>query len=146
MKHNLTLIKLFYGSIWGNKNKYLVNLILHKDLNFKGSLGITKSGHDGFISYLDSIHKAFSDYKCIITNYATKEDKVTVKVRFSGIHKANFRGFSASGKKIYWDGIGHFQFDNKKIKNIAISSDIKELDKQLLNNSSYIDPKKIRAL
>ena len=25
MKHNLTLIKLFYGSIWGNKNKYLVN-------------------------------------------------------------------------------------------------------------------------
>jgi len=137
MNHNLTLIKLYYGSIWNNKDKNLINLILHKKLKFRGSLGNKKASPNGFVKYLNSIHRSLSNYKCSIISHVDQGDHICVKILFSGIHSGSFRGYSPTGKTIAWTGIGHFSFKNKKIKNIWVLSDVEELDKQLKKNQSH---------
>jgi predicted ester cyclase len=60
------------------------------------------------------------------------EDKVFIRVNVSGTHKKEAFGFPPTGKKIEWEAIEIWRFDNEaKIAEIWFSSDILGLLYQL---------------
>ena len=53
---NITdLVRRFYEQIWNRGDKVMIPEILREGFTFRGSLGQTKRGHDGFTQYVDFV-------------------------------------------------------------------------------------------
>jgi len=54
---------IFSTQVWDAHNVGAIAEDFHEDFSFRGSLGDTRRGHDGFQDYLDSVHEALGDYR-----------------------------------------------------------------------------------
>jgi len=131
MKSEIEQVQIFYYEVWNKQNKAAIPDILADTFIFRSSLGIEKTGHAGFIEYLDFIHDALGEYNCTIKESVTQPEKVFAKVTFSGIHQGEFMGARPSGRRISWDGAALFNFKNRKITSLWVLGDLKSLEFQL---------------
>jgi steroid delta-isomerase-like uncharacterized protein len=127
-------VRLFYQGIWDRHDKSLLNQVLHPDLTFRGSLGDVKQGHDGFSEYLDRVHAALGDYHCRIDDLVEEDDRVFARMTFSGIHRAEFLGYPATGKRVSWSGCALFSFEGELVRDIWVLGDLKSLEMQLVGS------------
>ncbi len=124
-------VRTFYNEIWNKKNTNKIPLVLHKDFSFRGSLGLYKRGHAGFIEYLNLVHTALADYYCNIDDLVIQPGKVFAKMSFSGLHQAEFLGFPATHKQVSWSGAALFLFKGDKVIDLWVLGDLKGLEQQL---------------
>ena len=110
--------------------------ILHGDLTFRGSLGDTKHGHEGFAAYTDKVHNALGDYHCAIEELVCEDLRVFAKMTFSGVHRGKFMGYSPTGNQISWAGAALFTFEDTLIRDIWVLGDLLGLKQQLEKNQS----------
>ena len=125
------LVKKFYEIIWNQYDKKAILDILHETFKFRGSLGQYKKGHSGFVEYLDMVHAGLENYRCEILEMVAEPSKVFAKMQFSGIHKDKFMGFNATNRNIRWEGAALFHFRDKKISELWVLGDLKNLESQL---------------
>ncbi len=125
------LVRKFYEVIWENHDQDAIPTVLHEDFTFRGSLGQEKRGHDGFAEYVDMVHKALGNYKCIIEELVAESNKVFAKMTFTGIHRDEFMGFNPTQKRVSWNGCALFTFECELIKDIWVLGDLKNLEEQL---------------
>lgn len=59
-------VKKFYKVLWDAHDKDQIPSVLHEDFTFRGSLGREKRGHGGFAEYVDMVHQALGEYRCVI--------------------------------------------------------------------------------
>ena len=69
-------------------------------------------GAEGYRQSIGAERAAFPDLHIAIDNIVAEGDLVAIHMTFSGTHKGEFRGVSATGKKVYW---GSTQF--RRIEN-----------------------------
>ncbi|NQY22881.1 MAG: ester cyclase [Campylobacteraceae bacterium] len=124
-------VRKFYEVLWDAHNKEEIASVLHEDFTFRGSLGQEKKGHKGFSGYVDMLHNALGDYKCIIEELVEEENKVFAKMSFTGIHKAKFLNYEPSQKRVTWKGCALFTFKGEKISDVWVLGDLKNLENQL---------------
>ena len=129
-------VRRFYEVLWDAHDREAIPSVLHKDFSFRGSLGQEKRGHDGFAEYVDMVHKALGEYKCIIEELVSEGDKVFAKMMFTGIHRDDFMGFPPTQKRVSWNGCALFTFDGELIKDVWVLGDLKSLEEQLDRNRS----------
>ena len=129
-------VRRFYEVLWDAHDRDAIPSVLHKDFSFRGSLGQEKRGHDGFAEYVDMVHKALGEYKCIIEELVSESDKVFAKMMFTGIHQDDFMGFAPTQKRVSWNGCALFTFDGELIKDVWVLGDLKSLEEQLDRNRS----------
>jgi len=128
---NKEQVRKFYDVIWGSHDKEAISTLLDSDVTFRGSLGQEKRGHAGFAEYVDMVHKALGEYKCIIEELVSEGNKVFAKMTFTGIHRDEFMGYSATQQRVTWNGCALFTFDGNLIVNIWVLGDLKNLEEQL---------------
>ena len=124
-------VRRFYEVLWNNHNLEAMPTILHEDLSFRGSLGDKKRGHDGFATYTNNVHNALGDYRCTIEELVSEDERVFAKMKFSGIHRGQFMGYSPTGKRVTWAGAALFTFEDKRIRDIWVLGDLIRLKQQL---------------
>jgi predicted ester cyclase len=124
-------VRIFYEIIWNQHDKSVIPDVIHDSFIFRGSLGLEKNGHSGFIEYIDMVHNALGNYTCTILDLVSEQSKVFAKMEFSGIHQKEFMGFKKTGRKISWQGAALFHFDNNKISSLWVLGDLKSLEQQL---------------
>ena len=127
-------IREFYEVLWDNHDKGAIPTLLHQNFTFRGSLGQEKQGHDGFAEYVDMVHKALGDYKCIIEELVAEANKVFAKMTFTGIHQNEFMGFLPTQKRVSWNGCALFTFEGELISDVWVLGDLKTLEEQLKRN------------
>ena len=127
-------VRKFYKVLWDAHDKEAMPSVLHEDFTFRGSLGQEKRGHAGFAEYVDMVHKALGEYKCIIEELVSEEDKVFAKMTFTGIHRDEFMGYPPTQKRVSWNGCALFTFDGKLIRDVWVLGDLKNLEAQLKAN------------
>jgi len=129
---NITdLVRRFYEQIWNRGDKVMIPEILHEGVTFRGSLGQTKRGHDGFAQYVDFVRDALAEYQCEIQEIVCDGSKVFAKVLFSGVHRKEFLGYPPSFKRVQWLGAALFTFDGDKISDLWVLGDLDVLREQL---------------
>ena len=128
-------VRTFYSEIWNEKNFDQISNVLHDDFSFRGSLGQEKRGNEEFIEYVNYIHSALSNYKCIIEDLVVQSEKVFAKMCFTGKHDSEFLGFEATGNQVSWAGAALFIFSGKKVTNLWVLGDMKSLETQLGNKT-----------
>lgn len=124
----------FYQVLWDAHDKDAIPSVLHESFTFRGSLGQEKKGHAGFAEYVDMVHKALGEYKCIIEELVAEENKVFAKMTFTGIHQDEFMGYPPTQKRVSWHGSALFAFEDKRIKDVWVLGDLKTLEDQLRRN------------
>lgn len=129
-------VKKFYSVLWDAHDKDQIPSVLHEDFTFRGSLGQEKRGHDGFADYVDMVHAALGEYRCVIEELVAESDKVFAKMRFTGIHKGEFLGYAPTQKRLSWHGCALFTFRGDKVADVWVLGDLKSLEKQLVENST----------
>ena len=131
LKHQ---VEKFYKSLWDAHDKGAIASVLHENVSFRGSLGEEKRGHAGFAEYVDIVHEALENYRCIIEELVAEGDKVFARMTFTGIHRGKFMGYSPGGQRVSWNGCALFTFAGKRIIDVWVLGDLKNLEEQLKRN------------
>lgn len=126
-------VRKFYDVIWNQHDKQAIPEVLADKFVFRGSLGLEKTGHEGFSEYLDLINKALGNYTCQIIEIVCDTQRVFARMKFSGIHRSEFMGYTATGKHLAWEGAALFHFSEGLITNLWVLGDLKTLENQLIN-------------
>lgn len=133
VKQETEQVRKFYDVIWNQHDKKSIPSVLTEDFIFRGSLGLEKYGHNGFVEYLDMIHKALGNYECRIIELVTESQRVFARMKFSGIHREEFMSYAATGKQVHWEGAALFHFSEGLVKSLWVLGDLNFLEKQLSN-------------
>src|SRR6478609_9715207 len=65
-RHLSAVVESFYADVWNRQDTSRIPRLLDPHFTFRGSLGETRTGHDGFASYLGFVHGAVSGFTCDI--------------------------------------------------------------------------------
>ena len=134
--HIRVAVESFYADIWNRHDKSKIPVLLCANFTFRGSLEQAKTGHEGFASYVDFVHEALDEYQCEILDLVIEEPKAFARMRFSGIHRADFFGFPPTGKHVEWEGAALFTFSGGQVADLWVLGDVHGLLK-LLNRNAH---------
>jgi hypothetical protein len=56
------MVRVFYKELWDRADKSFIPMLFHADFTFRGSLGPTLVGHEGFAGYVDLVTSTFGSY------------------------------------------------------------------------------------
>ena len=125
------LVRQFYDDVWNRADETLARTILTPKFTFRGSLGFEKSGPEGFIGYMRTIHAALAGYTCTIEDLFATETRAAARMTFSGRHRAEFFGSAPTGRQITWSGAAFFTFSARQISELWVLGDIDAIKTQL---------------
>jgi steroid delta-isomerase-like uncharacterized protein len=128
---NKALVRRFYEDVWNGWNFDILGEVLTDDIKFHGSLGITASGHRGFISYAETVRAAFPDFHHTVEDMVAEASKLVACMTYRGTHKGPIVGFPATGREIEYAGMALFLFRNGLVSHIWVLGDRLELFQQL---------------
>ena len=129
-------VRKFYEVLWDAHDKDAMPSVLHENFTFRGSLGQVKRGHSGFAEYVDMVHKALGEYRCIIEELVSEGDKIFAKMTFTGIHQDEFMGYAPTQQRVSWAGCALFTFKGERIADVWVLGDLKNLEEQLKRNET----------
>jgi len=125
------LVECFYLDVWNKADESAAHRILHPQFRFRASLGPERTGPAGFCDYMRAIHRALGEYTCIIDDIVTEERRASARMRFTGLHRAEFFGVSATGRRITWAGAAFFTTDGTQITDLWVLGDVDAVKAQL---------------
>jgi len=129
------LVTDFYGRIWNSGELDAIPELLSPEFRFRGSLGAEFQGHESFAGYVTTVRGALSGYRCDFLECIQEADRAFAKMRFSGVHTGDFRGFPATGKPVSWLGAALFRFEHNHIADLWVLGDLAGLDALLQWNA-----------
>lgn len=125
----------FYEGIWNRGDKSKIPLLLCEGFTFRGSLGVEKTGHAGFASYVDFVHQALADYRCELLDLVVEPPKAFARLRFSGAHQGVLFDYAPTGLPVAWEGSALFTFEGEKVAELWVLGDLQGLLVQLERNA-----------
>lgn len=109
--------------------------LCHAALTFRGSLGDTKHGHEGFAEYVRYVRRALGQYQCQIEETVADGGRVFARMLFSGIHRGEFLGYAPTHKPVRWAGAALFTIRDDRITDVWVLGDVHSLLQQLAENA-----------
>jgi steroid delta-isomerase-like uncharacterized protein len=129
------LVDSFYARIWNSGDESAAGALLTNDFSFRGSLGTSTRGVEGFLEYVKSVRASLAEYHAEILSCVAEGTQAFARMRFSGVHVAPFRGFPPTGKPIEWEGAAIFTFRGDRIAALWVLGDLAGLDARLRQNA-----------
>jgi steroid delta-isomerase-like uncharacterized protein len=141
------LVSEFYERIWNAGDLSAAEKLLLDDFVFRGSLGSERRGRAKFLDYVRSVRNALSNYRCEILECVAENGNVFAKMRFSGVHTAEFRGYAPTQLPIHWLGAALFRIEKDAIAQLWVLGDLAGLDELLQKNrgDERADPRESSA-
>ncbi len=126
-----SLVERFYGEVWNRGDEQAARALLHPRFRFRGSLGLTADDVDGFLAYVRSVRAALADYRCTIEDLIEGPNRVAARMTFSGLHRGELLGVSATDRTVSWAGAAFFTIDDDRIADLWVLGDLDNLRRQL---------------
>jgi len=120
-----------YYTMWNEADFSKADDLLDPDVRFRGSLGITANGLEGFKDYADMLIKAFAAPYHAVEIMVIENDKAAAYVTYTGKHIGEIFGYQPTGKRISYSGAAFFHFRGGKIASINVLGDLNALHEQL---------------
>ncbi len=125
------VVRRYYTELWNSWDLSLVEELLAPDLGFRGSLGVTTHGRDGFLDYLSMVRTAFPDFHNKIEELVAEGDKVVARLTYSGTHRGPLRDIQATGRRVSYAGVAIFRLAEGTIAEAWVLGDLHGLLEQL---------------
>lgn len=125
------LVRAFYDGLWNEIDLRIADEILHPDVRFRGSVGVSAHGRQEVCAYVSMVTTALSGYRCEVESVIVEGDRAAAKVRFSGLHTGEFLGHPPTGRRVEWVGAAFFTADEGMLHDIWVLGDLGSLHAQL---------------
>jgi steroid delta-isomerase-like uncharacterized protein len=140
------VVRRLYEEVWNKRKLEIVTELISPshalhDPHLTGSA----VGPDAYKRVCTQFIAAFPDLRFTVEDYISEKDKVVVSWVISGTHKREFRGISATNKKISVEGITINHIANGKIMDSYVSLDYLGMMQQLGFAPALGQPKGIAA-
>ena len=115
-EQNISIIKRTVDLINQRKLSQLVELT-HPNFKRHDLAGALPevSGTDGPTNIVQMILHAIPDIRYHIEQIVAKDDRVVVQLRGTGTHRGEFLGVAGTGKRIQWNAINIYRFEDGKV-------------------------------
>jgi len=134
-----SLVHRFYEEIWNERRLDLVHEVLAPAVNFRGSLGSTRTGHHEVCEYVRDVTTALDNYRCTIESLVVESNSAAARLTFSGIHVARLLDRAPTGQRVSWVGAAFFQATDAAIDDIWVLGDLVNLFAQLDSQPTTLD-------
>jgi steroid delta-isomerase-like uncharacterized protein len=131
VEENKRLIQKYYEIMWNDWDFSVADAIIHEDIEFRGSIGITVKGRDSFKGYMDTIRTAFPDFHNTIEELIAEDNKVVAVLTYSGTHQSTLFGVAPTGKRIQYVGTAIFRIEAGQVTRGWVLGDTLGLLQQL---------------
>ncbi len=121
-----SVVRRFHDELWNLSNLAVADEILSPDLRFRGSLGYTSVGIDGFKTYFEQARQAFPDLHGEVHELIDAGDVVVARVTWSATHAGEIFGIAATGKRWSYDAVGIFRLADGAITEAWVLGDTQE--------------------
>ncbi len=115
LDQNKNLIHRYYTDLWNRWDDAAVDEIIAPGVEFRGSLGVTVSGRDGFRGYVARVRAAFPDFHNQIDELLAEGDTVAARLTYSGTHRGELYGAAPTGKRVEYGGTAFFRISDGQI-------------------------------
>ena len=112
---NKAIIRRYYEDLWNPWNLEAANALIAPEMEFRGSLGITVRGIEGFQGYMSTVRSAFPDFHNRVEDLVAEGDKVVARLTYTGTHQGEMFGLAPTGRSITYPGIAVFRISGDKI-------------------------------
>ena len=115
-EQNIGIIKRIVALINERKPAQLAELT-HPDFKRHDLAGALPevSGTDGPVNLVQMVLHAIPDIHYKIVRIVAKDDRAAVHLRGTGTHRGEFLGLAGTGKRIEWNGINIYRFEEGKV-------------------------------
>ena len=125
------LIRVFYDRFWNRIELSVADEILHPEVVFRGSVGVGAIGREAVCDYVRMVTTALSDYRCDVETLVVDGSRAAARVRFSGVHRGEFLGYTPTGRRVEWIGAAFFVEEDGALRDIWVLGDLTSLRAQL---------------
>ena len=128
---NKNLIRRYYADIWNRWDDDAVDEIIAPGIEFRGSLGVTVSGRDGFRGYVAQVRSAFPDFHNQVDELLAEGNAVAALLTYTGTHQGELYGAAPTHKRVEYGGIAFFRIAQGQITNGLVYGDTMGLMSQI---------------
>lgn len=125
------LVLRFYQRLWNAWDDAAVEETLGPDITFRGSLGPTTVGRDGWRGYRDDVRRGAPDFHNEVLDLIATGDRAAARLQFTGTHLGAILGIPATGRAFAYTGAAFFTTANGLITDIWVLGDLDALRQQL---------------
>jgi len=125
------LIETFYDELWNRWNDSAVEDTLGEAFEFRGSLGQTTVGHDGWRSYRDTVRAGSADFHNEVLDLVCDGRRAAARLRYTGTHTGPLLGLPATGRRFEYAGAAFFAAHEDLLVSAWILGDLEGLRRRL---------------
>jgi steroid delta-isomerase-like uncharacterized protein len=131
LEENKSLVGRYYAELWNRWDLSLVDELIGERITFRGSLGVTVQGRDGFRDYMRAVRRAFPDFHNRIEELVAEGDKVVARLTYTGTHQGELFGIGPTGKRVTYEGMALFRIEAGRITEGWVLGDVQGLMRQV---------------
>jgi steroid delta-isomerase-like uncharacterized protein len=128
---NKAIVRRYYAELWNRWELALIDELIAPDITFRGSLGMTAHGRDGFAAYLAAVRAAFPDFHNAVDELIGEGDRVVARLTYRGTHRGAIFELPPTGSAIEYGGIAIFRIAAGRIADGWVLGDTLSLLRQL---------------
>lgn len=132
-KSSKNLVCRYYEVLWNRRDLALADELIAESVVFRGSLGISVQGREGFKEYMRTVRRAFPDFHNRIEELIAENDRVAARLTYTGTHQGEVLGFAPTGRRVSYSGVALFGVVDNRIAQGWVLGDVHGLVRQLTN-------------
>jgi len=125
------LVHRFYDDLWNRWDDALVPALLSPAFAFRGSLGTSTVGLDGWRGYRDTVRAGSSDFHNSVVTLVCEDDDAAARLLYSGTHTGPLLGLPATGRRFEYAGAAFFTSSGGRLTSAWVLGDVTALREQL---------------
>ena len=126
-----SLVRSFYDDLWNRWDDALVDEVLSPSFEFRGSLGTSTVGRDGWRSYRDTLRAGSADFHNDVVTLVSDGPAAAARLRYSGTHTGPLLGIPATGRRFEYAGAAFFTVADRLLASAWVLGDLSALREQL---------------
>jgi len=124
------LVKAYY-TMWNDGDFDKADTLMHSNIKFQGAMGFDMVGVDAFKEYAKQVGEAFPDLYHATEIVISEDERASVYVLYTGVHKGKLYDLEPTGNRIRYNGATFFTLDDDKFSKIRVLGDRYRLFEQL---------------
>lgn len=125
------LIERFYRDLWNRWDDSAVDEVLAPTFRFRGSLGQTVEGRDGWRRYRDMIRAGSRDFHNEIVDLVATDKRGAARLAYTGTHTGTLLNFAPTGRRFAYAGAAFFSAAADQLTEAWVLGDVTTLRAQL---------------
>ena len=125
------LVRRYYEALWNRWDFALADELIAEQIAFRGSLGQTVQGREGFKAYMREVRRAFPDFHNCVEELVAEGDRVAARLTYTGTHAGALLGIAPTGRRVSYAGVALFHIASAQIAEGWVLGDLYGLMGQL---------------